>query len=256
MLTFSSRNLSEDCTKVVPGGEVKIAGMDAVTAIACLRAFAGQTPLELVNSEARIYLANSEVRLSVQSENGRLFSNRMPVATHVAFEQTPEEIVGFLEGVPALSYEAPPDQGSAPVLGPARRGKWRDRLNTGWLAGGLAVAIAVMLYFNFAPETPDGIKMISDSARIAGLHTQFNGRYGQTLVAGATGLLVENGRFVVYHPTDDKGAPGEPVMDLSYRYGLRGAQIVLVVANGAVLDAEPGGSLKFNDTVYARITTP
>ncbi len=256
MLTFISRNLSEDCTKVVPGGEVKIAGMDAVTAIACLRAFAGQTPLELVNSEARIYLANSEVRLSVQSENGRLFSSRMPVATHVAVEQTPEEIIELLDGVPPLSYQAPSDQDPAPVLVPARRGKWRDRLNTGWLAGGLAVVIAVMLYFNFAPETPDGIKMISDSARIAGLHTQFNGRYGQTLVAGATGLLVENGRFVVYHPTDDKGTLGEPVLNLTYRYGLRGAQIVLVVANGAVLGAEPGGDLRFNDTVYPRVTTP
>ena len=42
-------------------------------------------------------------------------------------------------------------------------------------------------------------------------------------------------------------------MNSSYRYGLRGDEVVLVVANGAVLVPGKDGGLIFNNSVYPRI---
>ena len=255
MLTFSSRNLSEDCTKVVPGHAVNLAAMEAATAVVRLQAFASVPAVELVDSDARIYLANTNTntKLAVQNENGRLFAQHVPEAANTAMQQTPEEIVGFLTGEGATVN--PLQQAEASEVMPAGPRKFRDLLKSPWTAGVLVVVAAVMAYFTFSPEVPAGIKMISDPARITNLHSAFSGRYGEAAQAGQTVLLIENGRFAVL-TASEQGVPPEPLMDTSYGYGLRGEQVVLVVANGAVLERGKDGSMRFNDAVYPRLASP
>jgi hypothetical protein len=253
MLTFSSRNLSEDCTKVVPGNAVNLAAMEAATAVVRLQAFASVPGVELVDSDARIYLANTNTKLAVQNENGRLFAQHVPEAANPAMQQTPEEIVGFLTGECATVN--PLQQAEASEVMPAGPRKFRDLLKSPWTAGALVVVTAVMAYFTFSPEVPAGITMISDPARITNLHATFNGRYGEAAQAGQTVLLIDSGRFTVL-TASEQGVPPEPLMDTSYGYGLRGEQVVLVVANGAVLERGKDGSMRFNDAVYPQLASP
>jgi hypothetical protein len=248
MLTFSSRNLSEDCARVVPGGEVLGVPMDSATALQRLSAFAGLSAMELSDDDARIYLANTDMRLAVQNEGGRLYSRRVPEGDQAAVEQTPEEIIASLAGESAPASGE--DMGT--VLAEARN--WRDRLNTPWSAVALLVVAAILAYHTFSPDVPAGISLISAPSRIASLDTQFSGRYGEAAI-GATVLSLQNGRIIVQQ-NRAQGAPGEPLMDSSYRYGLRGEEVVLVVANGAVLELAQDGSLRFNDTVYPRAVAP
>ncbi|MDI1249307.1 MAG: hypothetical protein PSV13_10630 [Lacunisphaera sp.] len=252
MLTFSSRNLNEDCSAVMPGREERGVPIEAEAALERLRAFAKVPAVALVDSDARIYLANGGTKLAVQNENGRLYAQRVPESAHTADQQTPEEIVGFLTGEQAVAFQM--SQDNPPEFMPAGPSHWRSRLNTGWIAGVLAVVAVVVAYYTFAPAVPAGIQMISDPVRVASLHTKFNGRYGDAALAGSTTFLVENGRFIV-QPAGEAGVPGEPLMDSSYRYGLRGDDVVLVVANGAVLEPGKDGSLRFNDAAYPRISS-
>ena len=253
MLTYYARNLSEDCSTVLPGSDVKVAKVDAETALDRLRAFASLPAMAGAESDARIYLSNGDIKVAVQNENGRLFAQLVPEAANTAFEQTPEEIVGLLTG--EHHAPSPPLHDEAPESTAARPRKFRVRLNSRWTLALLAVGAAAIAYFSFSPDVPAGIKMIGDPARVASLHTKFSGRYGEKGQTGQTVLLVASGRFVVY-PAGDKGTQGEPLLESSYRYGLRGDEVVLVVANGAVLEPGADGSLKFNDSVYPRLSPP
>ncbi len=49
------------------------------------------------------------------------------------------------------------------------------------------------------------------------------------------------------------GTGEEPRFQFSYRYGQRGARVALVVSNGAVLELQLYGGLKFRASVYPRM---
>lgn len=244
-LTFSSRNLADDCATVVPDRIVRETDMEVATVLRSLRAFGAMPAVGLVSSDALIYVGNGRVKLAVQHENDRLFATRVPEATNTAIAQTPEEIVDYLGGVRVAAPVA--------VAGQERAGSRSGRrrwLNSRWTAtflGGVALALG---YCHYAPEEPAGIAMIHEGKRVAALHSKLNGRYGARPAANNAALIVDSGRIAVYAPSAD-GAARPPLLDVTYRYGERAdGQIVLVLANGAVLEAGADGSLKFGESVY------
>ena len=135
------------------------------------------------------------------------------------------------------------------VAGSPRGRAWKRVANSGWLLAALLVIAGGVAFFTFRPETPQGVELISDAARIAELNTKLDGRYG---AAGATVLVLAGGRL-----TGVQGIAGgtgeEPRFKFSYRYAQRGAQVVLAVSNGALLELQPDGGLKFLESVYPRM---
>ncbi len=250
VLTFSSRNLRDDGAAVALGNNVPHQNIDAGTAVLRLRAFGRIPAVELVGSDALMYLGNSHCKLAVQHENGRLFAARVPEAANAAAEQTPEEIVAFLEGEQATP--SPASRNAAPKAVRPSPVKGRGRMNSRGLLVALAVVALALGVYRFYPDTPAGLAMVRDPAKIGRLHLQFNGRYGDEAVEGSTMLWVENGRLVVY-AAGKEALPGEARLDASYRYGLHDdGRVALVVANGAVVESARDGSLRFNDAAYAR----
>ena len=246
-LVFSSRNLAVDCARVAPGVTETNTPIEAEAALTRLRSFAALPAVALVDSDALVILTGARVALTVQNENGRLFTTRITKGRHAAVEQSPEEIIAFL-----TAEGAAPNEEADPEARPVRSSQWRKLTRSPWTAGVLSVVALIMAYYTFAPEVPAGVALINDPFRVSGLHQKFNGKYGDSTSAGQTVLLVENGRFVVYTAGPKEGL-GEAVMNSSYRYGLRGDEVVLVVANGAVLVPGKDGGLKFNNSVYPRI---
>lgn len=253
-LTFSSQNLSPDCSKVEPGGNVPASSISPNVALARLQAFLRISPVDLVDSDAAIILAVRDIQLIIQNENGRLCAARMPKIMHAAVEQTPEEIIAFVtEGRPGLNLA--PEEAETLLLPSVQPPKWRVWAGSPWTVAVLAVVAVIMAYFSFSSEIPAGVEMISDPVKIASLHGVYNGKYGETGTAGTTVLQLDDGRFQVF-PVVGKNPAPDAVMDLSYRYGLSNEQVVVVVANGAVLVPGKDGSLKYNDSVYPRIISP
>ena len=250
-LTFSSRNLTDDCAAVAPDRIVRETEVDAETVLQRLRAFGGMPAVGLVASDALIYVGNSRIKLAVQHENDRLFATLVPEAANTAMAQTPEEIVDFLGGVRA----------AVPVAAASRerarpQSRWRAWLNSRWTAALVAGVALGLGYFHYAPEVPAGIALIHDGPRVTALHTRFNGKYGALPAPKNAALVVNSGHIAIYAQSDDGTAP-PPLLEATYRYGERvGGQIVLVVANGAVLEAEADGSLKFGEAVYPRQVEP
>jgi hypothetical protein len=253
LLTLSTVNLSVDGARITPDdGKANVPVTEAV-ALAALQAFARLSALELVNAEAKIYLAGPRGRVAVQNEGGKLFFALVPESVNTAAERTPEEIIAWLT---ARDSAMAPSAGAAAAVKDAallteaaqQPGGWKSRWRSGWTVAGLAVVAAVAAYFNFAPETPDGVAIIRDSARISSLHAEFSGRYGEP---PATILVLDHGRLTGQGAAA-KGGTGTPLFEKSYRYGLRGDQVVLVVDNGALLEPQPDGSLKFMDSTYPK----
>jgi hypothetical protein len=216
-----------------------------------LGAFAGLSSLELLEAEARLYLAGPAGKVAVQNVGGRLVAVLVPEAANVAMECTPEQVLALAA---AGDRTVNPDSVSAATafdeaeqfadLG-RRRGVWQRTLNSPWfLAGLVAVAVAVA-FLVFAPKTPDGVTLIRDTARIAALHGELNGRYG---APGATVLELANGKLTGRAP----GPNGTVLFELGYRYGLRDASVVLVAANEAELKVQTDGSLVFLSSSYPR----
>lgn len=262
MLTFSSKNLRPDCAAVELGNETKVADMDEATALELLRAFAQLPPVELVDSDAVIHLAGANDSLEVHNENGRLFSRRLPVATHTAIEQSPEQIIASIggrtgsinetsvDGTPRSETSVSGVEAPSPAI-PPKRGAWRPQLDSPWLLLVLAIIAGTMAYFTFSDEVPADIQIIKDSTRIASLNSTFSGRYGIKSV-GANVLQIANGRFTV-HTNAGSGSLAPPILDLDYQYGLRAGQVVLLLGNGAVLELGPDKSLRFNEAAYPRM---
>lgn len=251
MFTFSSRNLSDDCTAVVPGQVVRTNEVDDASVLRWLENFAGLPAVSLVGSDALVYVGNtrSGLKLAVQHENDRLFATRVPEAANTAVAQTPEQIMAYLEGR-LMPVRAPQTEG-ANVARPLRR-TWRSRMNSRWTMAILGVLVAVVGYGYFSTGKPEGIEWIGDAERVGQLNRRFNGKYGATDGTGSAVLQIENGRLRVY-PAGPREAGGV-LLDLSYRYGLRGdGRVVLVVANGAVVEPRPDGSLGFGEAVYPRL---
>lgn len=64
----------------------------------------------------------------------------------------------------------------------------------------------------------------------------------------ATILVLDNGRL-----TGHETGTARALFEKSYRFGLHGDQVVLVVDNDALLEPQPDGSMKFMDSIYPRL---
>jgi len=254
MLTLSTQNLSADGVRVVPGENEGGVEVTEAAALAALKAFASLPAMELVDVDAKIYLVGPRGKVAVQNVRGKLFVANMPEAMNPAAERTPEQTIQQLTAnspamaASAANAEAAPEaEVTANVAG--RSGGWRGALNSGWtLAAFLAVA-AIVAYVTLAPETPDGVEIVRDPVRISALNAEFNGRYGEPTV---TVLVLDNGKLAGKQ-TVGTGRPEEQIFEKAYRFGLRDAQVVLVVDNGALLEPQPDHGLKYLESIYPRL---
>ena len=249
---LSTRNLTLDGTRVVAGEHGETVEVDAYAALAALDAFQQLTALESLEAEARLYLAGPAGKVAVQNVGGRLVAVLVPEAANVAVTCTPEAVIALATAGPEAVVSAEPGFSSAEAAASElmsdspRRGSVAQRtLNSPWFLAGLVGLALVVAYVVFAPKVPVGVILIRDQARIAALHGELNGRYGSP---GATVLELANGKL-----TGRAGGPdGAVLFELSYRYGLRDAAVVLVAANQAELKIQTDGTLLFLSSSYPR----
>lgn len=258
LLSLSTKHLSADGGTVRLGEEHVAADVTAFEARAALTAFAAVPAMELVDVDAKIYLTGPEAKVAVQNVGGRLFVTLVPEAVNTAAERTPEQAVAMVtRGDPGRMANSGGADGAREaereneMLAAAKRDArgWRGVLRSTRTLVGLVVVAVAIGFWNFGPKSPEGVDLMRDPAKISGLHAKLNGRYG---VPAATTLVLENGRLTGLKP-GPTGAAQEQVFALNYRFGQRGEQIVIVVSNGALLERQSDGSLKFLESVYPRI---
>lgn len=256
MLTLSTRHLSADGARVTPDGNVPGVEVTPTAALAALKAFAHVPGIELVDVDAKIILAGPRGKFGVQNINGKLFATKMLGGVNTAVEQTPEGVIQLLvEADPnaASTIAAAAAAEEAELIAavesmPAGPRAW---MNSGWLIGVAAVAAAAVAYFTFTSDTPEGVAIIHDSARIASLHADYDGRYGDP---AATVMVLNHGVLTGQQPGAVAGTE-EKIFEMHYRFGLRDGQVVLIVDNGALLEPQPDKSLDFATCRYARLAT-
>ncbi len=253
-LEISTLNLSADCVRIQPGERGPVTSVSIDAALSALRAFAKVSAMALIDVEAKIYLAGPRGKIAVQNVGGKLFAAAVPEAINPATEHTPEQTVARLVGDDAPGFSAEADvaaQWEAEALAAVKRGTggWRAALSSPWALAILMPIAAAMAYFSFGPTVADGIEIVRDPGRIATLHTKFNGRYGDP---AATVLILASGKLAGKRAAPTGGGE-ETMFERSYRFGLRGDEVVLVVDNGAVLDAQPNRSLVFLSSNYPRL---
>jgi hypothetical protein len=248
-LKLSTVNLSEDGARLVPGGGQPSTPVTETAALAALRSFAALAGPELADADAKIYLTGPQGKVAVQNVGGRLLGALVPESVNTATAGTPEEILAWAlgrAGVPASAAMAE-ESAEIPTAGrPA--GGWRRRISSVWTLAVLALVAAIMAYLSFQPERPEGVEMIRSPAQISRLHGEYNGRYG---AAEATTLALANGRLTGLQ-TASATEPATVLFDLTYTFGQRGKQVVLVVENGALLEPQADGSLRFLESTYPR----
>ncbi len=256
-LTVATRNVSADGTVVCPGEKGGPWELDGEQVRAMLHAFAGLTAVELVEAEARIFVEGPQGKVAVQNVGGRLFVAAVPEAVNTASEQTPEQTLEWVthgsEAAEAMrdreSRMAAESAAEMLMVSSPRSSTWKRVANSGSLLAALLMIAAGVAFFTFRPETPQDVEMVNDATRIAELNAKLDGRYG---VPGATMLVLAGGQLAGVQ-TISGGAGEEPRFKFSYRYGQRGAQVVLVLSNGALLELQPEGGLKFLESVYPRL---
>jgi hypothetical protein len=253
-LELSTLNLSPDGGRILPGERGRAIDVSIDDALAALRSFAQVSAMALIDVEAKIYLAGPRGKIAVQNVGGRLFAAAVPEAINPATETTPEQTVARLVGedVPGFSPEseiAAQREAEALAAVERRAGGWRAALSSPWALAILMPIVAAMAYFSFGPTVADGIEIVRDPGRIANLHATFNGRYGDP---GATVLELNSGKLAGKRKAS-AGRAEETIFERSYRFGLRGDAVVLVVDNGAILDAQPDRSLVFLSSTYPRL---
>ncbi len=253
---IATMHLSADGTTVHRGEENTAVDLAPEAAVAAMGAFGRLTAMDLVDVEAKIYLTGPRAKVAVQNVGGRLFVTAVPEAVNTATERTPEQILEMV----ALGKEAPTvaetqwnDEGAeGAATAAAKRGAsaWSAVRRSPWTLAVLAVTTLVMAYATFGPAMPAGVEVIHDPAKTAALHGKLNGRYG--LPSGT--ILVLNGGKLTGVRGGQTAGNEEKVFELSYRFGLRGEQVVVLVSNGALLEQRADGGLKFLESVYPRAT--
>lgn len=256
--TFSTQNVSADGARVTPDETVSGVAVTELKALAVLRAFAAVPSVDLVDVDARIYLAGTRGKWAVQNVSGRLFAAKVPESANSASEHSPEEIIELLTGTGIGSEARGGYAQSETVAGDmaaatryARSSGWRGALNSWWALATLAAITAAVFYFVFAPEKPAGVEFIGDAAKLSRLHAELNGQYGLGQTAGQTVLVLDSGKLTGYSTLHD-GVRGPVLFTSSYRLGERDGQVVLVTDKEAVLERRPDHSLAFLNSVYPR----
>ncbi len=254
VLTLSTRNVSVDGAAVCPGDDAGPCDLEAGRVLEALRAFAGLPPMDLVETEARIFLSGPRGKVAVQNVGGRLFVAELPESVNTAAERTPEQTLDLLisgkqAGASASGEAAMAAAEELVAAGSQRKGGLKQVLNSGWVLAALVVIAAAVAWGMYRPATPEGVTLIGDAAKISALNTKLDGRYG---TPPATVLVLASGKLSGVQLIAATGAE-EPRFQFSYRYGQIGERLVLVVSNGALLELQPNGGLKFLESVYPRM---
>ncbi len=252
-LTISTRHLSADGAQILPGDNASPIEVTIDAALAALRALAAQSAMDLVDVEAKIYLAGPRGKVAVQNVGGKLFATLVPEAANTAAERSPEQVIALLtadeSAMDFSSANTAAEQADALADAARRSGGWRTFFTSPWVLVILVIVAATMAYISFGPATPTGVEIVRDPARVASLHAEFNGRYGDP---AATVLVLEDGKLTGKRA----GATvqrEEAMFERTYRFGLRENQVVLLVDNGAVFDAQPDRHLVFLGSSYPRL---
>lgn len=248
-LKLSTVNLSQDGSRLVPGGGQASTPVSDAAALAALRAFASLAGPELAEAEAKLYLAGPQGKVAVQNVGGRLLGSLVPESVNSATAGTPEEILAWALGqAGAPAEKAGAEEGELIPTAGRRAGGWRHRLNSIWTVVPLALVAVAMAYVTFAPDRPEGVEMIRSAAQINRLHGEYDGRYG---AAEATTLVLARGRLTGLQAATAT-EPAAVLFVMNYTFGQRDQQVVLVVDNGALLEPQPDRSLKFLESTYPR----
>lgn len=249
-ILLSTRDLSDDARAVVPEAAPPPRPVAEEEALNALRAFAAVPAVDLAGVEARVFLTGPAAQVSVRNNQGKLFASLVPETTNPAVECPPEQVLAWVTQRPVTADAAMAEQ---PALGARPMRRWRAWSNSpGILAALLAIAAAVG-YLNFADEKAEGVDFISDQARISSLQARLAGRYAAEQAPGQTVLTVEGG--MLRGATLAEGGGEDPLFASGFRLGQRAADgaLVLVLSNGAVLEAAADGSLRFGDAIYPRL---
>jgi len=252
-LTISTRNVSIDGTRIQPGDTVHPTEISVDAALQALQAFAAQPAMALVEAEAKIFLSGPRGKVAVQNQGGKLFVTIIPEMVNTAAEYTPEQTIALLtadlpaQGAPTADLAA--QDAEILAMEGRRSSGWRALRRSPWVLAVLWSVAATIAYFSFAPETPEGVTMVHDPARVAELHKELNGRYGDPTVMV---LSLEGGKLLGRRATAT-GTREETIFERTYHFGLRGNQVVLVADNGAVFEVQPDRRLVFLDSSYPRL---
>jgi len=252
-LSISSRNLSACGTRIASGDRCEPADITTAAALATLQGFAAIPKIDLVEVEAKVYLTSERGKFAVQNMGGRLAVALVPEAVNVAVEGSPEQVLAYVVEATKPTPAVAPDGGhplpakdrSSPDFS-RRPNALKQALVSPWMAGALLAANAVLFYWLFAPTLPDGVKVITDPARVAQLTAELAGRYG---TPNSTTLTVAEGKL-----SGSRNGPGgeRKVFELGYRFAERNSEVLLLTANGAEIDLQPDRSLRFLDSSYPR----
>ncbi len=254
LLVLSTRNVSADGAEIFRDWTSGPTNVDEPTARETLRAFARLSAMDLVEVEAKIYLTGPQGKVAVQNIGGRLFATHVPEAVNTAQESTPEQTLALVMRGVAGEVHVPcgtesSDADDVIVASAARRtGGWSALLNSTRTLVALMAVAAVTAYVCFWPQGPAGVAIVQDPAKVSTLHAQLNGRYG---LPGATVWALTSGKLTGLQAWAN-GRAEEKRFAMDYRLGQRGNQVVLVLTNGALLELQPNGGLKFLNSSYPR----
>ncbi len=225
--------------------------MDIEQALGRLRSFAALTSIQLNGVEASVTVARGDLRLVVTNQGGRLMAQDARDTAAVPQEKSPEEIGAWLMSSDGAST---PKKSSATSGG--GEGRFASLAGEGKklaFIGVMLVGIVVMGWFNFAPrKVAEGIVFIDHPVRVAGLNQQFLGRYGDLTDPSQVVFVVEEEQLRV-HLINAGIMEAEPLRVMSFRYGSRGLEEVMVAENGAVIERDTSGNLVYSGTTYPRI---
>lgn len=243
-LSYSTQGLADDCTAVAEGAHTDVAPIETSALLEKLEAFAAIPSVELIDAQPTLTIAlDGGGEFIVRNESGSLFMTQVPTAEHSAMQKSPAEIVQFLD---ETFTPAEVEEEEEVVI---KTSKGRSFANSPGLLAGLLGVWAIVAFFVLREPGPEGVSIISDTARIESISAQIEGRYGFEAEDGDTVYVVQDGRFQLFEVTDD-GIESEPFDDVAFQYGQLGGQPVIVLENGAIVGRSPEGDLVFEDEVY------
>lgn len=251
--TLTHESLSADCTSPQPDFRGTRDGLDESAVRACLEAFAAIPAVELTEVDAKIQLRHHQRQVAVYHSGNALYFTPIPEASHTPTPGTPDEVLAYLTGTPAVTAEDPAvTADGATESKPTRRGLG---LSFGAQIAVLAVLVSILAglyHYQLGDSTPADYVPLKEAAQIKALHQQYDGDYGDPSAADGLSFKVSGNNLQIFS-TGPAGTPRTLVRSESFRYALRaGDRISLIGNNGDILEFNPDGSLLFGETSYPR----
>lgn len=248
---LSAQGLSVDCSKPEKGRKLPMSKMDIEKVLERLRAFGSLSSIQLGDSDASVTVARGDLRLTVTNVGGRLMAKDARQAESDPVEKSPEEIGAWLmaaqDAKPKASQRAKAQDSARDFLSIAGEGKKLAFI------GVMVVGMIVMGWINFGPQkVAEGIVFIDHPVRIAGLNELFSGQYGNLNDPTQVIFVVEENTLKV-HLINNGQMESEPLRVMTYRYGSRGIEEVLIAENGAIIERDSSGNLVYSGITYPKI---